>query len=502
MSFRLDSWEIVNLSNDGPTRLQAQVDLTLTNISGNNLPAANNNRIWVGTEWIRSSNNNLTLRVNANAAAINPSDVWLAGETRTVRVSHSDIPGIYQVDPETDIDVQVRMEYGTNFAQPNENTFNSFKTAYTVTDGLFTWTTPRINSIADLTVDAGIKIAEIEVEVNPRYDGTLYVQNRRADGQWQDLPSHTVTDGGGSLNVDVLVQNLFPNRAYEFRASREPSFPFDESRSVTYTTSNPALPGVLDPSLTFNQMRPFWRSTFGLADFDLIVEQNLPAGFSDLRYSNPEAPREVTVQELMHQLARRVVGGAWERADGSWRIVSKRTWDAQPVKQTFRRAEQGIITANARARAREEIFKTRWRYRIYDDGQAGAPGQPATVDVNVQYSEDEFQESLHGHRTVDISDYFIYLPIVPGALADIDDYINDGVPVIAEWFISGALKDDVVPSDLWIADVGDKVAVELRDASGSLSLHTGVIATRGLKPRRGVAAHKYSMWVLESERIP
>ena len=92
----------------------------------------------------------------------------------------------------------------------------------------------------------------------------------------------------------------------------------------------------------------------------------LPAGYIDRRLPDPQnQDKNVTVEQLGRELARRVVAGAFERSDGSWRFISKTFWDDQPVAAAFTADRFNITERSLRNEHRDRLAFSRVVAQVY-----------------------------------------------------------------------------------------------------------------------------------------
>ena len=148
---------------------------------------------------------------------------------------------------------------------------------------------------------------------------------------------------------------LYPDRRWEVEISDFANY--NPKLESTVDTDPIVIPGVVDPSLSFDQAVPTIRSTLGLADFDMTTGE-LPAGYIDEEYTNFDAD-PILVREYGFQVSRRTGSGAFERSDGSWRFVSKTLWAEQTVAARFTLDRFKITQQSLRNELRDQLSISR-----------------------------------------------------------------------------------------------------------------------------------------------
>ena len=233
----------------------------------------------------------------------------------------------------------------------------------------------------------------------------MYGRYRRVgDEEWLDHPPLTATDGNGTEALTTTIRGLFPNRRYQVQFSRWQDYTlFIE---VEVLTENFSIPGILDPSLTFDRTVGFWRARLGLADFDLITGE-LPAGYIQRQHVQTA---QTSVAALGRELARRTVGGAFERSDGSWRFVSKSLWPDRDNVGTITQGRFKLVERTLLNELREQLATTEVQFQAYASANANG-----TTNVYVTSQGDPRKQALYGERALNQRGVFVYLSQIPEA---------------------------------------------------------------------------------------
>ena len=321
---------------------------------------------------------------------------------------------------------------------------------------------------------------------------TLYHRYRREGAEeWIDGIPQGVRASGQTFNLTVGGR-LYPNRRYEVEISDFDDY--NPKLESTVDTPNFTIPGIRDPSLSFEQVLPTLRSILGLADFDMRTGE-LPAGY--IEESNTEDAPSL-VRDFGYLLAQRVGAGAFERSDGSWRFISKTLWAEQQVAANFTLDRFKITEATLRNELRDQLTISSASFYLWSfsktDSSGDATGQQ---QARINPLPANFRKiALQIDNELSIPGYFVMIPRIPGNTREIAARLEEGVPLIVLADIQGALDEGVLPPELWTIEPGQNLTVELPHPEGTVTYTGTLMNKRVFGSNYGrLMQHRLTVWV-------
>ena len=362
-----------------------------------------------------------------------------------------------------------------------------------------TFTTTRFQALRITSRDINQTDMSFMVLQFPRTSGSIYSRFRRLNVEdFTDGSPVTTIGGSGSATYPITIRGLYPNRRYQVQISEFPDY--NPALDIEVQTENFVIQGIQDPSLSFDQTVPFWRGRLGLNDWNMLVGE-LPAGYIDRRLPDPQNPdANVTIEELGRELARRIVAGAFERSDGSWRFISKTFWPELPVAAEFTSDRFTITEQSLRNELRDRLAFTRVIVQVYIGNETEIVGNEIITTgqtiVSLQNTAINFRKiALRLDNTLSIQGVFTFLPDIPGTYRENTALVQDDVPLILLADVQAVLGEGVDPNELHSVEPGQNLTIEIDN-----TLHTGTLMNKRVFGSNygNLMQHRMTIWVHSS----
>lgn len=259
-----------------------------------------------------------------------------------------------------------------------------------------------------------------------------------------------------------------------------------------------ALLGVADDTLTFDRTGQFWTDILGITNFNLFTGKLL-AGY--IEHGKIEDSPDLTVRQTADALLARLVAGAFERADGSWRFICRSLWKDQPLFNEVPDIKQPEISAtycNSRfdiiEASIEPELSQRAAYTGVEFTDYGAIRDDKTTNIRIGLERDSVREALYGERRLNQRGLFIYTSSVAGSFREINALLREPVPIILKFSVSGNYDDDLNPhgeAQLWGPQPGGRISVLLTGGKFSGTLMNRRVSESELSDQE----HELTVWV-------
>ena len=317
----------------------------------------------------------------------------------------------------------------------------------------------------------------------------VYHRYRRLGRDWIDGAPRGYRVGVNEPFELTVGGRLYPNRDYEIQISDFADY--NPHLPINTKTLNLVIPGVRDPSLSFDQTIPTFTSILGLQDWSMRTGE-LPAGYMDERYRTTQQ----TVQEFGYRLAQRIGAGAFERSDGSWRFISKTLWADQPIAAVFTLDRFKVTQQTLRNELREQLAVSRVRYRAWQFTNLDAGGDPTGEQtVVVRFDQDLTKLALSIDNTLDLGDQFVVIPGVPGGTRELEERLTEPVPLIVLADIQAILDEGTASTELHTIQPGQNLQIELPHTQGTVTYTGTLINKRVFGSNYGqLMSHRLTIW--------
>ena len=337
---------------------------------------------------------------------------------------------------------------------------------------------------------------------NPRASGFIYHRYRRLNATdfIDGTPTPTV-GGSGSATYPITIRGLYPNRRYQVQISQFADY--NPTLAVEAQTDNFVIPGIQDPSLAFDQTVPFWRSQLRLSDWSMLVGE-LPAGYIDRTLPDPQNPdANLKVEDLGRELAKRIIGGAFERSDGSWRFISKTFWPNLPVQAVFTADRFNITERSLRNELRDRLSFSSVVAQVYVQNETRVVDNQivptdSTIVTVANTASNARKVALRLDNRLAITGTFTFLPQIPGTYRENLALVQEEVPLILLADVQAILNNDVQPSELHLIEPGQNINIEIDGV-----LYTGTLMNKrvfGSNYGR-LMSHRLTVWVHSSRVV-
>ena len=320
----------------------------------------------------------------------------------------------------------------------------------------------------------------------------VYHRYRRLGRDWIDGTPRGYRVGANEQFGLTVGGDLYPNRDYEIQISDFADY--NPHLPINTKTLNLVIPGVSDPSLSFDQTVGTFDLILGLDDWSMRTGE-LPAGY----IQEPKADELLTlpsmlVQEFGYQLARRIGAGAFERADGSWRFISKTLWADQPLAAVFTLDRFKITEQTLRNELREQLDISEFRYTAWQFSQGG-DDPTGEQSVTVRGDTNPTKTALSIDNRIDLGDLFIIIPGVPGNLRELIARFLEPTPLIVLADIQAILDDDTASAELHTIQPGQNLTIELPHTQGTVTYTGTLINKRIFGSNYGrLMSHRLTIW--------
>ena len=308
-----------------------------------------------------------------------------------------------------------------------------------------------------------------------------------------------------------MLRNVFPNRDFQIQFSEFADF--DPAVLFEWRQPNLVIPGIIDPSLTFDRTVSFWRRELGLSAFSMRTGE-LPAGYIQWDHANPQSlpiqvndeividipgDKALQVRELLRTLAAQVVGGPFERSDGSWYLLSKTLWKQQPVVGVFTPANYRITEQSLRSELREQLAVSEVQSQVHSD-VVGMDADAKTTVRFVTTESDARKAALSLDKKLNLTSLFAIIQEVPGWSREQTALVQESTPLLVVADILDIHRRAVDALRLNRIEVGNNIEIHLPRGKHTIA-YRGTLVGKKIRASQGKPFHRLTIWVYEELRL-
>ena len=268
--------------------------------------------------------------------------------------------------------------------------------------------------------------------------------------------------------------------------------------------------------MSFDRTVSYWRARMGLSSFSMRTGE-LPAGYIQWEHSNPDGyPEEINavvtdsrvlsgksirVQDYLRDLASQVVGGTFERSDGSWYVLSKTLWEDQPVVGVFTTDDYRITERSLRSELRERLVTSEVQAQVHRGNVIdGNTVTDETIVSLVTSTSDARKAALNIDKALDLTRLFTIIQEIPGWSREQVALVAEPTPLLVVADVLDIHNEAIDALRLNRIELGNNIEIHL-PRNGHTVAFTGTLVGKRVHMAQRVPYHRLTVWVHSERRI-
>ena len=341
-------------------------------------------------------------------------------------------------------------------------------------------------------------------------DNRLYGRWARLGGEFTEaIPIPTPSAGQYAISAGNDRLPLVPNRRYRAEFSQYPDF--NPSLPYIFDTEDIEIPGIIDPTLTFDQAADDIRAIMRLDSFN-IATGDLPAGYIETTHINADAPDVViphsrddtrfmiSVADFGKELARIAVAGSFELSDGSWEMVSQRLWEDRPVVAQLSSPKYLIEDTTLRNELREQLSTSTVVFQVYSGVVQDNLGNPTNeTRARINATQDRRKAALQERKELNQTALFVRITEMTGWNDANIALLSEDIPNVYIIDVVALVSDALTSSELNNIEPSLNIEFQLTNDLGVVTYIGTVISKRVFGQNgRDLPTHRLTVWVHSS----